>query len=69
MALGGVARRRGRGRLPCAWSREAPAPSTRARRAWVWLDFTKSLGGENHSVHAVNTSASSAPVQPPTIFA
>jgi hypothetical protein len=30
---GGVSRRRGRGRLPGAGSREAPAPSTRTRRA------------------------------------
>jgi hypothetical protein len=36
MMGGGVSRRRGRGRLPWAGSREAQAPATSARRAWLW---------------------------------
>ena len=35
MMLGGVASRRGQCRLTCAGEREAQAPSTRTRRAWV----------------------------------
>jgi hypothetical protein len=34
--VGGCARRRGRCRRPVAGSRDAQAPATRARRAWVW---------------------------------
>jgi hypothetical protein len=36
LGLGTFARRHGRGRLTVAGSREAQAPSTRARRAWLW---------------------------------